>query len=40
LSDSNLMRLKRSIAKVSNANQLAFPNSGWDLCMTQHQGES
>ena len=40
LSDSNLMRLKRSIAKVSNTNQLAFPNSGWDLCMTQHQGES
>ena len=40
LSDSNLMRLKRSIAKVTKANQLAFPNSGWDLCMTQHQGES
>ena len=40
LSDSNLMRLKRSIAKVTKANQLAFPNSGWDLCMTQHHGES
>ncbi len=40
LSDANLMRLKRSIAKVTQANQLAFPNSGWDLCMTQHQGES
>jgi len=40
LSDSHLMRLRRSIAKVSNANQLAFPNSGWDLCMTQHHGEA
>ena len=40
LSDANLMRLKRSIAKVTQANQLAFPNSGWDLCMTQHHGEA
>ena len=40
LSDANLMRLKRSIAKVTKANQLAFPNSGWDLCMTQHHGEA
>ena len=40
LSDANLMRLKRSIAKVTQANQLAFPNSDWDLCMTQHHGEA
>ena len=40
LSDANLMRLKRSIAKVTQANQLAFPNSGWDLCMTRHHGEA
>ena len=40
LSDSNLMRLKRSIAKVTKANKLAFPNSGWDMCMTKHHGES
>jgi hypothetical protein len=35
-----LMRLKRSIAKVTKANKLAFPNSGWDMCMTKHHGES
>ena len=40
LSDSNLMRLKRSIAKVTKANNLAFPNSGWDICMTKHHGDS
>ena len=40
LSDSNLMRLKRSIAKVTKANKLAFPNSGWDMCMTKHHGDS
>ncbi len=40
LSDANLMRLKRSIAKVTKANQLVFPNSGWDLCITQHHGEA
>ena len=40
LSDANLMRLKRSIAKVTQANQVAFPNLGWDLCITQHHGEA
>ena len=40
LSDSNLMRLKRSITKITKANKLAFPNSGWDMCMTKHHGES
>ena len=39
LSDSNLMRLKRSLTKVTKMNQLAFPNSGWDTCITKHHSE-
>ena len=37
LSDSNLMRLKRSIAKVIQLKQLAFPSSGWDKCITKYK---
>ena len=39
LSDSNLMRLKRSIAKVTQLKQLAFPSSGWDKCITKYKGK-
>ena len=39
LSDSNLMRLKRSIAKVTRLKQLAFPSSGWDKCITKYKGK-
>jgi len=39
LSDSNLMRLRRSIAKVTQLKQLAFPNSGWDKCITKYKGK-
>jgi 3-deoxy-D-manno-octulosonic acid kinase len=39
LSDSNLMRLKRSLTKVTKMNQLAFPNSGWDICIAKHHSE-
>ena len=39
LSDSNLMRLRRSIAKVTQLKQLAFPSSGWDKCITKYKGK-
>ena len=39
LSDSNLMRLKRSIAKVTQLKQLVFPSSGWDKCITKYKGK-
>ena len=39
LSDLNLMRLRRSIAKVTQLKQLAFPSSGWDKCITKYKGK-
>ena len=39
LSDLNLIRLRRSIAKVTQLKQLAFPSSGWDKCITKYKGK-
>jgi len=39
LSDANLMRLKRSITKVTQLNELAFPSFGWDKCIAKYQDE-
>ena len=39
LSDSNLIRLRRSVAKVTQLKQLAFPSSGWDKCITKYKGK-